>query len=150
MARSASSLRHDQILVGFKPIDDLHREFQAIVDVLEDPAEADYAEILLALHQHLLRHCDAEEQFMLQENYPQYARHRAAHQQLLEGVSEARRRADAGDLDAVHRYATELGPWFVDHAGSEDCELARFLKGETAARPARAPASRGQPAPRPR
>jgi hypothetical protein len=32
-----------------------------------DPAEADYG-ICKALHEHLLRHCDTEEAFMLQEN----------------------------------------------------------------------------------
>jgi hypothetical protein len=41
--------RHDQVLVGFKPIDDLHREFQDILDALMDPTEADFGKDLLAL-----------------------------------------------------------------------------------------------------
>lgn len=120
---------HSRILVGFKPIDDLHLEFESIVDALNDPAEADYGAHLLALHEHLLRHCATEETFMLQENYPHYARHKRAHEHLLDSVSDVRRRFDAGDIDAVHRYASELMGWFEIHAQTEDAELVSFLKG---------------------
>ncbi len=129
MAAVAGKFKHTDILVGFKPIDDLHREFQAILDALNDPAEADFGEDLLALHEHLLRHCATEERFMLQENYPHYERHKRAHGHLLESVAEARRRFDANDFDGVHRFSTELMSWFAIHAQSEDAELAGFLKG---------------------
>lgn len=122
---------HDRILVGFKPIDDLHREFESIVSALRDPAEADYGAHLLALHEHLLRHCATEETFMLQEDYAHYARHKRAHEHLLDSVSNVRRRVDAGDVDAVRRYADELMGWFEVHAQTEDAELAAFLKGRS-------------------
>ena len=121
---------HSRILVGFKPIDDLHREFEAILEALNDPAEADYGTHLLALHEHLLRHCATEESFMLQENYSHYARHKRAHEHLLDSISDVRRRLDAGDIDSVRRYAADLMNWFAIHAESEDAELAAFLKGQ--------------------
>lgn len=120
---------HDRIMVGFKPIDDLHREFESIVSALNDPTEADYGAHLLALHEHLLRHCATEETFMLQEDYPHYARHKRAHEHLLDSVSDVRRRFDAGDDDAVHRYAEQLMGWFEVHAQTEDAELVAFLRG---------------------
>jgi hemerythrin len=126
---SVTPVRHDDIFVGFKPIDDLHREFQEILDALNDPAEADYGRHLLALHEHMLRHCETEETLMLQENYEHYARHKRAHEHLLDSVSEVRRRFDGGDVDAVRRYAADLMNWFAIHASSEDRELAAFLKG---------------------
>jgi hemerythrin len=129
MAAAATAFRHTDILVGFKPIDDLHREFQAILDALNDPAEAEFGEDLLALHEHLLRHCSTEEQFMLQENYPHYERHKRAHEYLLESVAEARRRSDANDIAGVKRFSKELMSWFAIHAQTEDAELAGFLKG---------------------
>ncbi|MCE2969338.1 MAG: hypothetical protein LW847_03760 [Burkholderiales bacterium] len=129
MTAATVKIRHDEILVGFKPIDDLHKEFQDILDALNDPAEADYGQHLLALHEHLLRHCATEERFMLQENYPHYARHKRAHEQLLESVSDERRQFDAGDIAAVRRYAAGMMEWFAIHAQSEDAELAGFLKG---------------------
>jgi hemerythrin len=125
--------RHDQILVGFEPIDDLHREFQDILDALMDPTEADFGKDLLALHKHLLRHCAIEEEFMRQEDYPHIDRHRWAHQRLLESVSDARRRFDGGDVEGTRRYCAELLGWFRIHAQSEDAELVAFLKGSTAA-----------------
>jgi hemerythrin len=124
-----TEVRHDEIFVGFKPIDDLHREFQAILDALNDPAEADYGRHLLALHEHLLRHCATEEAMMLQEDYPHYARHKRAHEHLLESVSDVRRRFDGGDIDAVRKYSAGLMEWFAIHASVEDGELAAFLKG---------------------
>jgi len=122
---------HDRILVGFKPIDDLHKEFESILAALNDPAEADYGAHLLALHEHLLRHCETEESYMLQEDYPHYARHKRAHGHLLDSVSEVRRKFDAGDVDAVRKYAADLMSWFAIHASTEDSELAAFLKGQT-------------------
>ena len=129
MAAAATAFKHTDILVGFKPIDDLHREFQAILDALNDPGEAEFGEDLLALHEHLLRHCSTEEQFMLQENYPHYERHKRAHEYLLESVAEARRRSDANDIAGVQRFSKELMSWFAIHAQTEDAELAGFLKG---------------------
>ena len=98
---SATVVTHKPILVGFKPIDDLHREFESILEALNDPAEADYGAHLLALHEH-----------------------------LLDSVSEARRRFDAGDVESVRRYSADLMNWFAIHASSEDAELAAFLRGE--------------------
>jgi hypothetical protein len=53
-----------------------------------------------------------------------------AHEHLLDSVSDVRRKFDAGDVDAVRRYAADLMNWFAIHASSEDAELATFLKGE--------------------
>ena len=129
MTKLGAPVRRTSILVGFKPIDDLHREFEDILDALNDPAEADYGTHLLALHEHLLRHCATEESFMLQENYSHYARHKRAHEQLLESISQIRRQFDAGEIDAVRRYAHDLMNWFTLHASAEDAELAAYLKG---------------------
>jgi hemerythrin-like metal-binding protein len=121
--------RNTNILVGFKPIDDLHREFEDILDALNDPAEGDYGAHLLALHEHFLRHAATEEAFMLQEAYGHYQRHRRAHEHLLDSISEMRRKFDAGDVEAVRLFSADLMNWFEIHASTEDAELAQFLKG---------------------
>jgi hemerythrin len=127
--RIAADARGGQLLIGFKPIDDLHREFQDILDALTDPSEADFGADLLGLHKHLLRHCAIEEEFMRQEDYPQLDRHRQEHQQLLESVADARRRFDGGDIEGTRRFCTELLEWFRVHAHSEDAQLAAYLEG---------------------
>jgi hemerythrin len=129
MTAAETGFRHDRLLVGFKPIDDLHREFQDILDALLDPAEADFGQDLLGLHEHLLKHCATEEEFMRQEDYPHAQRHARAHQLLLESVSDARRRFDGGDIDGTRRFCADLLGWFAVHARTEDAELAAFLKG---------------------
>jgi hemerythrin len=125
----ASEIKHKNIMVGFKPIDDLHREFETILKALNDPTEVEYGEDLLALHEHLLRHFSTEEQYMLQENYSHYQRHKRAHEQMLEACAEARRRFDVNDIDGVKLFSRELMNWFAIHAQIEDAELAGFLKG---------------------
>ncbi len=127
---AASAIKHKDIMVGFKPIDDLHREFEAILDALNSPDEAEYGEDLLALHEHLLRHFSTEEQFMLQESYSHYQRHKRAHDQMLESCAETRRRFDGNDIDGAKLFSKELMNWFAIHAQTEDAELATFLKGQ--------------------
>jgi hemerythrin len=129
MGQGRVDFRHNRLLVGFKPIDDLHREFQDILDALLDPSEADFGQDLLGLHEHLLRHCATEEEFMRQEDYPHAERHARAHRILLESVSDARRRFDGGDIDGTRRFCAELLGWFAVHAQTEDAELAGYLKG---------------------
>jgi len=126
----ATTFRHDEIFVGFNPIDELHREFQYLLDLLIDCEDADYGQHLVDLHEHLLRHCGVEEEWMRQERYPGYARHKREHEELLESVSEVRRRFDAGDIDAVRTFSTELMPWFTVHAQTMDAPLAAYLKGD--------------------
>jgi len=133
MSAAKTDFRHNRLLVGFKPIDNLHREFQDILDTLLDPGEADFGKDLLGLHEHLLRHCATEEEFMRQESYPHAERHGRAHRLLLESVSDARRRLDAGDIDGTRRYCADLLGWFAIHAQTEDAELAAFLKGSPVA-----------------
>jgi hemerythrin len=123
-------VRHDDIFVGFGPIDELHREFQRLLDRLIECADADYGQHLLDLHEHLLRHCGTEEEWMRQERYPGYARHRVEHEKLLEAVSDVRRRFDAGDVRAVQAFSSELLPWFAVHAQTMDAPLAEYLRGE--------------------
>ncbi|MFN9805196.1 MAG: bacteriohemerythrin [Betaproteobacteria bacterium] len=121
--------QHADLFVGFKPIDDMHREFEEIVAALNDPAEADYGQHLLALHEHMLRHTALEERLMREENYDHYGAHKTEHDRFVERLADMRRQFDAGDVGGVRRYASELMGWFVVHAQAMDAPLARWLRG---------------------
>ena len=126
---TAQTVRHAEIFVGFKPIDDLHREFEDIVNALNDPAEADYGEHLLALHEHMLRHTALEERLMREEHYEHVGPHHREHERFIERLADMRRRFDAGDVDGVRHYAAELMGWFAAHAQTMDAPLAKWLRG---------------------
>lgn len=126
---TTSTAQHADLFVGFKPIDDVQREFDDIVAALNDPAEADYGLHLLNLHEHMLRHTAIEERLMREENYDHFAPHKSEHDRFVERLAEMRRRFDAGDVDGVRRYAAELMGWFVVHAQAMDAPLARWLRG---------------------
>lgn len=114
--------------VGFEPMDELHREFRDILVQLAAPGGADYGDLLLKLHEHLLEHCRTEERWMKGSDFPSCACHRQEHEMLLEVVSEVRRRFDAGDVEVVQRLAVELPRWFEIHANTMDAALAVHLR----------------------
>lgn len=114
--------------VGFEPMDELHRQFRELVAGLSAPDAGDDGRQLLALHEHLLRHCALEERWMAESGFPSCACHRQEHEMLLEVVAEARRRVDAGDVEVARRLAEELPHWFETHANTMDAALAFHLR----------------------
>jgi len=112
--------------VGYEPMDEIHREFHDLLAELAEPG--DQGEKLLALHEHLLRHCAKEERWMRDSNFPACACHQREHEMLLEVVAEVRRRFDAGDSEIVDRLARELPQWFEVHANAMDAGLAVHLR----------------------
>lgn len=112
--------------VGFAPMDDIHREFHDLLAGLEEAG--DQGEKLLALHDHLLRHCSQEERWMIDTRFAGGAAHAREHEILLEVIAEVRRRFDAGDSDIVLRLAQELPQWFEQHANTLDAALAVHLR----------------------
>jgi len=119
--------------VGFEPMDALHREFHDLVSALDEPG--DQGEKLLALHEHLLRHCTQEERWMAESAFPACACHAREHEMLLEVIAEVRRRFDAGDSEVVLRLAEELPVWFQAHANGMDAALAVHLREHAAQAP---------------
>ncbi len=112
--------------VGFAPMDELHREFHDLLVDLQLPG--DHGEKLLALHDHLLRHCGQEEHWMRTSGFPACACHAREHEMLLEVVADVRRRFDAGDSEIATRLAQELPQWFELHASAMDAALAAHLQ----------------------
>jgi len=112
--------------VGYGPMDEVHREFHDLLIALQQPG--DEGEKLLALHEHLLRHCAQEERWMRESNFPACECHQREHEMLLEVVAEVRRRFDAGDSEIVARLTEELPQWFEVHANSMDAALAVHLR----------------------
>jgi len=113
--------------LGFEPMDAIHREFVGILASLAQTGNE--GEQLVALHEHLLRHCSLEERWMRATNFPGAAAHSREHEVLLEVVAEVRRRFDAGDSEIVVRLARELPRWFETHANEMDAGLAAHLRG---------------------
>ena len=117
--------------VGYAPMDEVHREFHDLLLALQQPG--DEGEKLLALHEHLLRHCSQEERWMRESSFPACECHQREHEMLLEVVAEVRRRFDAGDSEIVARLSEELPQWFEVHANSMDAALAVHLREKEAA-----------------
>ena len=120
------------IEVGFAPLDAFHREARELLAALSTPEGADYGLALVSMHERLLRQCAAEESWMRDADFPAYDPHKREHDDLLEVVSEVRRRYDAGDNEIAERFAAALPNWFDNHAQSMDAALAFYLRERTA------------------
>jgi hemerythrin-like metal-binding protein len=113
--------------VGFGEIDGLHqqvfraaRELQAAI-VAGQP-QGRLEELLAQLVVCTQAHCTAEESLMQSSQYPQSARHQAAHETL-----SARLLACEGGAPPSVETMQTLKGWVLQHIDEEDRELGRYL-----------------------
>ena len=117
----ATPFRHDDIFVGFGPIDELHREFQMLLDRLVECEDADYGQHLLELEARI--HAFARCQRFLSPEHSRIRLHGALHFQPQIG-SRDRAIGMAGGVKARQRLV-HLGAVHVTGAFLGVHDLAR-------------------------
>lgn len=126
----------DALAIGHEEMDRTHEEFVARLNALAE-AEGD---AMLAELDAFLRHTEAhfaqEEAWMAASEFPRAGCHRAQHLNVLEVLTEVKRRVTAGDAQHVRRLTEALAEWFADHAASMDAMLAIYLQQGADALPA--------------
>jgi hemerythrin len=126
------------LAVGVEEIDAQHRELfrraDQFVVALSDRSRQDVGILLSYLRLYVVTHFGAEESWMREASYPDYASHKAEHdafiRDLLALSSEHERRTGPG-LEPM-RVATWLSRWLEGHVSGTDSRLARFLLARSA------------------
>jgi hemerythrin len=126
------------LAVGHEEIDEQHRELfrraELFAESLQTRSRRDVGILLSYLRFYVVTHFGAEEDWMRQSGYPDYAAHKRQHdafvRDLLALSDENERRGGPG-LDPV-RVERFLSAWLVDHISKTDVELARHLVKKTA------------------
>ena len=118
---------HDDLRLGFAPMDDIHEEFLALVETLIHAADADVAAALAAVHEHSRAHFAAEEQWMQETGFPAAGCHGDEHAAVLASMEGVTRRVAAGDFEAGRHLARALADWFPGHADYLDSALAHWM-----------------------
>ena len=118
---------HDDLKLGYGPIDHIHAEFVVLVDVLLAAPDAGVAAALAAVHVHSREHFASEEQWMQETDFPARACHADEHAAVLQSMEGVARRVADGDCEAGRHLARALADWFPGHTEYLDSALAHWM-----------------------
>lgn len=123
----------EKYAVGFRGIDDEHKELFEAVRVVEstiarnaEPAET--AVLLKKLANTTAKHFANEEAMMRGAKYPGLALHAADHQRLMEKVEAFAARHGRGGVAVNQRALNFLRDWLLHHIETDDARMGAWLK----------------------
>jgi len=117
----------DALLVGYPPMDNIHREFVETVKALLNATDADLPRRLDAFAEHARRHFGEEDRWMVETDFPASECHIDEHAAVMRSVEQVRYLLERGDSSECRRLARELMRWFPGHADYLDSALAHWM-----------------------
>lgn len=122
----------DQYKVGFKPIDDQHKELVRMIGELTDVIKANQSRLILEqlfrdLVNYTIVHFSMEEGLMQAHDYPGKSGHIAAHEDLKNTVIHLQNKYLGGKTAITLETIVFLNEWLVNHILKTDKHLADFL-----------------------
>ena len=122
-------------LVGVDALDNQHKEIVTLVGALYESIIAKkpgdlHLELLTRLVNLTKTHFATEEQVLRDRSYPDYLRHRAAHEGLVHNLMEFRAQIARRERELTIEYADLMKLWLIDHFVEFDLGYARFLGGQ--------------------
>jgi hemerythrin len=127
MIGASESPWSDEFLLGYGPMDDIHREFVDLVHAMQVVADEAFPALLDRFAAHLQRHFDEEKAWMSADGFPARDCHVEEHDKVMASVREVQRMVAGGDIDVGRRLAAALEEWFPGHAAYMDSALAQWL-----------------------
>jgi hemerythrin len=118
---------NDAFLLGFHPMDDVHREFVDIVDALLGCADADMTRLLDDFARHAESHFAQERAWMEKTAFPATDCHVDEHNAVMKSLVEIQPLVAAGRFDIGRSFVAELVRWFPGHADYMDASLAQWM-----------------------
>lgn len=121
-----------QYSVGDPAVDHEHRELFDLVNaaaaaIVERRADAGIDRAFGDLNRAITAHFAHEEEQMRRADYPEYAEHKADHEQLLDSIRDIMDSAPANAGLAADRLVEVLEAWFVNHFRVHDARLHQRL-----------------------
>lgn len=117
----------DRYLLGYAPMDEVHREFVIRVDDLLQADEAGLGAALAAFAAHAEAHFEQERRWMEATDFPPRDCHIEEHDKVLASVHEVQEELAAGNVALVRELAKALMDWFPGHADYMDSALATWI-----------------------
>jgi hemerythrin-like metal-binding protein len=119
----------DARLLGFTPMDDVHKEFYDVTLGLLTCSDATALNAIIEFEKHAISHFDQEDEWMRSTNFPPRDCHIDEHAAVLKSVREVKDAVEQGQVDAqaVHQLGLHLFSWFPGHADYLDSALAAWM-----------------------
>lgn len=117
----------DAFLLGYEPMDAVHREFVAVVDALLRCPDDDLLARIDAFIVHARLHFGDEEAWMADSAFPVGDCHAGDHAAVLKSAHEVRALVATGRFDVGRSFAAALARWFPAHADYLDAALSHWL-----------------------
>ncbi|MCG5071969.1 bacteriohemerythrin [Paraburkholderia tagetis] len=119
----------DARLLGFTPMDDVHKEFYDVARAMVTCSDATALAAIEAFEVHAVSHFDQEDEWMRATNFPPRDCHIDEHAAVLKSVGEVKAAIAEGRAGA--ELARDLGlhlfEWFPGHADYLDSALAAWM-----------------------
>ena len=127
---------NDSLSVGYELIDRQHQRLFAIANDLTeavDKANEGDSEGLRAIISDLLaytrNHFSEEEPLMQQAGFPDFLRHKAEHDALIDKICEVEELLDQGEVHAVAAFLpTMIVCWLTHHIAVEDQRYTNYVQ----------------------
>lgn len=117
-----------ELVLDLPLMDDTHREFVDLLQVVESADDAALIPAWQALVDHTDAHFAQEDRWMAATRFASSNCHSLQHKVVLQVMREGTARAEAGELHVLRGMASELAVWFPQHSQSMDAALAVYLR----------------------
>lgn len=117
----------DRFLLGYTPMDEVHREFVGIVEHLQQATDAELPQLLERFAEHAKAHFDTEDTWMVETDFPARDCHIDEHAAVMRSVHAVRELLAQGNFAICRDLVSELVKWFPAHADHLDSALAHWL-----------------------
>ncbi|MDD4880609.1 MAG: hemerythrin domain-containing protein [Gallionellaceae bacterium] len=115
--------------LGIDEMDHTHREFTALVNLLNEADDADFAALFGKLLDHSRQHFSNEGRLMRISRFPALGEHEGEHHRVYGDLVQMNRAVQRGRLMLARAYVrTGLAEWFSLHLATMDSALAAHLK----------------------
>jgi hemerythrin len=115
--------------LGVKEMDANHREFIALVDLLAECDDTDFAALFGKLLEHCRLHFTGEGRLMRISRFPALNEHEGEHHRIYGDLVQMHRAVQRGRVALPRAFVKEgLVEWFALHLTSMDAALAAHLK----------------------
>jgi hemerythrin-like metal-binding protein len=118
---------NDSMMLGYEPMDVVHREFVERVADLQRCTDAEVPVVLERVIEHLESHFRGEDELMRRHDFPPMDCHIDEHAAVLRSAAEVRQCVAHGDHAQARSFAAALAGWFPGHADYMDAALAHWM-----------------------
>lgn len=123
----------DEYRIGIAEVDHEHEELIGLINDLHATLEADRTsarieEFLGEIYARISAHFALEEKDMRAHQYPEFGRHKADHERLLDEIRDLMDEHSASGVLDDQAFSNRLAAWFGDHFKTYDARLHSSLR----------------------